>query len=579
MKIKGRAFSQQAIITIVVLYILMGSMIFAGPAKAQLVSFNQEELDYIEAAPVLKAVSIDGIAPLSHIDSQGEIVGIGVNILERISAMTGLVFEYELYPNVATALESSYDVYFNAAYIYAPRDMALSHPYLKSETILYMDSSITTLKLDDKKYAAVKGGTLPAGIKAENTIYYDTREAALNAVEKGKADYGYGNAYSLAFYTLQNDYKNIITIPTGKEKREYCLGVPQDSKILLSILNKSIAVLEGDQMYTLILEVASQVERKITLSMIMDAYGWEIMVMVILAIALLSYSVFSNMRTNQRLKIENKRYQLLSHISNECLFEYGVRSGTVELSDKFNRTIDIEGREKEITDILKDVMEPWIDDDSDEHFSTVELPLADGDIGVFKVICSSVYDESQNLYSIIGKLIDISEDIKEKELLINKTRRDGLTGLYNATTTRELVTQSIKKRAGSKIDAFIIIDGDAFKDINDTYGHLEGDQALKSISQSMQKIFRQSDILGRIGGDEFGVYMHDIQEVDFVRNKCRQLIDLIRATNQDFPLAVSIGIAILKKNSTYEELFKQADDALYQAKGMGGAQFSVFTEK
>lgn len=65
-------------------------------------------------------------------------------------------------------------------------------------------------------------------------------------------------------------YKNIITIPTGKEDRAYCMGIPEENKILLLIINKGIAIIDKSRMDTLILDVASQVERKITVPMIID---------------------------------------------------------------------------------------------------------------------------------------------------------------------------------------------------------------------------------------------------------------------------------------------------------------------
>lgn len=162
-----------------------------------------------------------------------------------------------------------------------PVEMVLSRPYLKSETILYINSSLDSDRLDDKIYAAVKGSTLPKGIKEENSIYFDTREESLDAVETGQADYGYGNAYSVAFYTLQNGYKNIVTIPKGKESREYCIGLLNENELLLSIINKSISAIDENQMTTMILDATSHIDRKITLSMIMDAYGKEIFIVIL----------------------------------------------------------------------------------------------------------------------------------------------------------------------------------------------------------------------------------------------------------------------------------------------------------
>ncbi len=225
--------------------------------------------------------------------------------------MTGLVFEYKLYDSIYKALKSDSDILFGMTHNYAPAGMVLSQPYLKSETILFMNSSLDSKQLDDKTYAALKGGNLPEGIKEENTIYYDTREETLNAVEKGKADYGYGNAYSVVFYTLQNNYKNIVTIPKGKESREYCIGFPKENDILLSIINKSIDAIDESQMQTLILDVTSHIERKITFSMVVENYGGEVFSIVFLVIGVLLFSVIVNIRAKKTIldyKIKGMNY-------------------------------------------------------------------------------------------------------------------------------------------------------------------------------------------------------------------------------------------------------------------------------
>ena len=486
--------------------------------------------------------------------------------------MTGLVFEYYLYDSIAESLVSDFDIYLNATRSYAHGDMVLSQPYLESETILFFNSSLDPNQLENKRHAAIKGGTLPAGVKAENTIYYDNREATLNAVEKGKADYGYGNAYSLAYYALQNGYKNVVTIPKGKEKREYCIGVPKENEVLLSIINKTIASLDENQMQTLILDVASRVERKITFSMIINTYGKEIFSIVFMVIAVLLFSVYSNVRANKRLKLENQKHKLLSNISNECIFEYAIKSGNLELSEKFSETIDVQRKKSEVINLLLDTLDTLSNDAAEENISTIQLPLSDGDMGIFKIIYSNIYDGSRKPHYIIGKLIDISEEIKEKEELLNKAQTDGLTGLYNAATVKGLITASINNKDKNKTDALIIIDCDKFKEINDTFGHLKGDSALTSISEGLRLAFRPNDIIGRIGGDEFCVYMPDVPSADFVRTKCQQLSAYIIKANNDFRITVSIGVAILNEDNTYEDLFKQADDALYFAKKNGGAQ-------
>ncbi len=159
----------------------------------------------------------------------------------------------------------------------------------------------------------------------------------------------------------------------------------------------------------------------------------------------------------------------------------------------------------------------------------------------------------------------------EKEELLTLSQLDGLTGLCNALTTKSLIGKSLKNRDSHKKDALLIIDCDNFKRINDTYGHLKGDEALKNIATNLRLAFRQTDIIGRIGGDEFCVYVHDIPSASFVRSKCRQLITAIEKTDESVQLSISMGIAILDNENTYEEIFRKADEALYRAGRRGCA--------
>ena len=86
------------------------------------------------------------------------------------------------------------------------------------------------------------------------------------------------------------------------------------------------------------------------------------------------------------------------------------------------------------------------------------------------------------------------------------------------------------------MDAFVLIDSDDFKDINDTHGHLVGDQALKQIAR-VKQTFRKTDIIGRIGGDEFCLYLQDFPSIDYVKDKCQQLNSLCK----DRPRGTYIG--------------------------------------
>lgn len=536
-------------------------------------NLSPAEKAFIAEAGVIQAASLEGIAPLQYSDAKGEVKGISKRVLERISEMTGLVFEYKLYNTLDNVFDSGADIMFGIPHNYAPAGMQLSVPFLKSETILYINASLAPDNLSDRTYAAVNGSALPEGVNGEHAIYFDTREESLNAVESGKADYGYGNAYSVAFYTLQNNYSNILTIPIGKEPREYCMGLVDGDPLLLSILNKSILAIDEEQMQTLVLDVTSKIDRRITLSMVMDSYGLQIISAAFLIICVLLYFFISNLRVKNKFMIQTKKFEMLSLISNEYLYEYVVKSEAIQLSDKCAQLFG--GRDKldRVRLLLKETLARQ---GCEDGVTTIRLPLAGGEVGVFKTIHSGIYDDQGRLNTIVGKLIDISREEAEKEELVIKSQIDGLTGLYNATTAKELISEHLRNRDSRQTAALLLMDCDKFKDINDGFGHLYGNRVLEQIGQSLRLIFRNTDIIGRVGGDEFCVYMSNIPSTAFIQNKCRQLSRLVNKGLDEVTVSLSFGISLTEGEARYDNLFDAADSALYQAKRRGGGQLVIY---
>lgn len=539
-------------------------------------SLTQEEKDYIAKSSVIKAVSIDGAAPLHYINSKGEIKGIAIHVLDEISNMTGLIFEYELYDTIEEAYDSDAKVLFGISKNYAKDDFILSNPYLISESILYMNATIKSGNLADKRYVGIEGGKLPDGVNKEKAIYCNNRKDAIEAVEKGKADYGYGNAYSLAYYTLKNDYKNIITIPKGKEVREYSLGFKEEDQILISIINKSISNIEESRMQTFILEAMSQIERELNFSMIMESYGRQVLGISLLIIGVLSCSIFLNIRTKKNLELQNKKYELLSHISNECLYEYNLKTGELFLSEKCYQMLGTKECLDKTADIIKDNLSKLR---SQDKVMNMKIPISKDEERIFRTFNSIIYSKHGDRHEIIGKLMDISKETKEKEKLIKKSQIDGLTGLYNATTTRELVSKRLLEKDPTRKDVFIIIDCDKFKDINDSYGHLVGDRVLENVSKALIKQFDYEDIIGRIGGDEFLVYSKNMPSIDYVCKKGKELVECINQLNEKVSLSLSIGFTFVKDETIYDELFKKADKALYRSKKNGGGEIVLYDKE
>lgn len=551
--------------------ILIISNIMLTDASASL--FTPEEMDYIAASEVIKVGTTAGAAPLTYEDENGEHQGIFRSILDRVSEITGFTFETEVYDSVDEIQNSGVELVIGVSSKYAWDGIVLSQTFLKAGTILYMNSSVKADQLDDKVYAAISGSALPEGIRPENARFYKTREASISAVEKGEADYSYGNAFSVAYYLLMNGYKNILTVPIGVESREYCFGIQKDDKLMLSIINKALNEIDEDQVQTLVLNIASNVPRKITLSTILDEYRVEITVATLIAITTLLAIVLCIIYVSLKLREQNKRYEALSKISNEYLYEYLIKKRELKLSSKFQDLFFTQESKDQIIAELKNCLRKgsigWTND-------IIRVTLPGGEDGIFKTVNTRTYDSRGRVVSIIGKIADVRDEVAEKEELLLKSQIDGLTGLFNATTTKYMVSKAIEKKEDHFLDALVIIDCDDFKKVNDKYGHLIGSQVLEYIASTMKTNFRNTDIIGRIGGDEFCIYLRNVFSAEFVKEKCQKVINLIKEIDNVENVSVSMGVTMVSENEPYEVIFDKADKALYEAKcnGKGQVAFS-----
>lgn len=156
---------------------------------------------------------------------------------------------------------------------------------------------------------------------------------------------------------------------------------------------------------------------------------------------------------------------------------------------------------------------------------------------------------------------------------------DKLTKLYNKTTTESICKLKLKEWGsldGAMPDtlmAFYIIDLDHFKDVNDTLGHQFGDKVLVEFSKRLRKIFRPNDCVGRFGGDEFIVIIDNLPSTEIIVRKAENIKRIatdLTVEGKSVGLSASIGISIVPPQGTsYDTLFKSADEALYQVKAGG----------
>ena len=174
------------------------------------------------------------------------------------------------------------------------------------------------------------------------------------------------------------------------------------------------------------------------------------------------------------------------------------------------------------------------------------------------------------------------EQLRKTEHIVNslqiRAEIDALTGLFNPSTTRELAQTYLAQTDNHC--AMLIIDVDNFKYVNDRFGHMVGDVVMANAGQTIKKLFRSNDIVGRIGGDEFLVLMKDVTEQSIVDLKCSQIVSafesMVCEQMNGESVSCSVGAALSSVcEKKYDTLFALADKAMYESKNRGGGRYTV----
>ena len=175
----------------------------------------------------------------------------------------------------------------------------------------------------------------------------------------------------------------------------------------------------------------------------------------------------------------------------------------------------------------------------------------------------------------------LEQKTREVSVIKDKSNQDALTGLWNRIYTEETVNDLISR--GSKGAAFMI-DIDNFKDINDNYGHIAGDRFLKMFADTLREFSSEGDVLCRIGGDEFFVFLKDMHTRDELSKRAADIIAGLRnkmaENGYETGSSVSVGIAQTPEDGTeFEKLYNSADKALYHVKQNGKNDYHFFSDK
>ncbi len=283
--------------------------------------------------------------------------------------------------------------------------------------------------------------------------------------------------------------------------------------------------------------------------------------------------------SNAKLEWNEFRYRATLMGSKDILFEFDPKKETFHIMRNPGEMIEkdmtyedlrsigaIYEKDREryysLLDSIKSV-------DHDIH-DELRLVHKNGDAEWYSVNVIIVSNSHGKRKSIFGKLINIDAQKRREEYLQLRSMTDSATGLYNKEATEALIDREMESRPLDKV-ALLLADIDDLKNINDTYGHIYGDLVIRAFASTLKGHFRVSDIVGRVGGDEFMIFLRGVRDeitlLETVAALSRKLAYIQVGENDGVHVGSSIGIAIRSDPSvSFEQLYRQADIAMYSIK-------------
>ncbi len=284
-------------------------------------------------------------------------------------------------------------------------------------------------------------------------------------------------------------------------------------------------------------------------------------------------------------------FNTVAELSEEWFWIYDVNMSTIQFFGKGRQILGLTAEKMPFPSYVVDSGMVYPDDleqflQFDENLRTgvvepveVRFVQQSGVTKYYRIKYKTMYSKDGKPMFSIGKTYDID---KQKRLeVLSKT--DLLTNCLNKITTENIIKETLIAQPNTA-HALFLIDVDDFKSVNDELGHYFGDIVLSDIAKNLHSNFRGADIIGRIGGDEFLVFVKDISNKTVIERKAKGIADAFSDSysgeNKDYKISGSIGIALFPQHAiTYEELYKCADKALYSSKLAGKDRYTIYTDE
>ncbi len=318
---------------------------------------------------------------------------------------------------------------------------------------------------------------------------------------------------------------------------------------------------------------------------------WQLVVATAFLLNIVAYIIDrQESRRKAQIERERKKLELLVAVGIKRIFEYDVKNDTMKIATSVNDEYGDERYIEEFETTAKqrryvlyadyEKLSRFVED-ANNGAATIahEMRLRDhnGDYKWYRVKGATLYDASGAPDKVIGILTNIDE-VKRIELRkADEDMRDPLTKLYRKNYAKQLIGDFLKAQNESdriEFAGFLSLDIDNFDIINDRMGKAFGDEILKNIAADLETLFYPTDILARVGGDDFIIMMKNITSIGDINKKIKEIQKIINRTyvgeNVNFGSTVGIGASIYPNDGDdFDTLYNKAEKALFHAKNAG----------
>lgn len=301
-------------------------------------------------------------------------------------------------------------------------------------------------------------------------------------------------------------------------------------------------------------------------------------------------------RTTLDLKKRESRNDILLNNVTDVIWEYNIETGTIKMPENWSKLLGIDYANADYLYTIESMMDyvhfndrddlsyylsKCIKDDNDFNID-VKMKRTDDTYIWVRIMGSCMYNIYNEPYQVIGSLFDITEDKKREDSLKQSATRDDMTLLLKKVEMERLIDIDLNNTDYGHF--LLILDLDSFKQINDTYGHLAGDEIIIHTANVLKSLCGTDCYLCRFGGDEFIIYTETDYTVDDVKKLAATIIsELNKGCNVNSNLCIkiccSIGISQSPKDgNSYVSLISKADLAIYHVKKHEKNQYAFYTD-